>query len=201
MPPPTPERQPNPASSALDEWFVSEVLPLEGLLVAVIRRHWREADEVADLRQEVFARVYESAAARRPECAQAFVITTARNLLIDRARRSQVVSFETVADLETLDLPSDDLTPERHASGRQELAIFVKALDALPQRCREVVSLRKLSGLSQRDVAHKMGIAEDTVEKQVAKGMTALAEALLVQGVDVGPWAFRKRPLHRREFV
>jgi DNA-directed RNA polymerase specialized sigma24 family protein len=90
-----------------DEWFVSEVLPLEGLLVAVIRRHWREADEVADLRQEVFARVYESAAVRRPECAQAFVITTARNLLIDRARRSQVVSFETVADLETLDLPSN----------------------------------------------------------------------------------------------
>jgi DNA-directed RNA polymerase specialized sigma24 family protein len=107
VPLPTTERQPLPASSALDEWFVSEVLPLEGLLVAVIRRHWREADEVADLRQEVFARVYESAAVRRPECAQAFVITTARNLLIDRARRSQVVSFETVADLETLDLPSN----------------------------------------------------------------------------------------------
>ena len=49
-----------------------------------------------------------------------------------------------------------------------------------------MVSLRKIDGLSQRDVALHMGIQEATVEKQIAKGMRALAEALLSKGVVVG---------------
>jgi len=78
------------------------------------------------------------------------------------------------------------LTPERHASGRAELRLLERALDALPARCREVVRLRKIDGLSQREVAAQMGIAEDTVEKQIAKGMRALADALLQKGVAFG---------------
>ena len=39
----------------LNDWFLQEVLPLEGLLEAYLRRNWRDADEIADLRQEVYA--------------------------------------------------------------------------------------------------------------------------------------------------
>ena len=50
-----------PAAEALDRWFVEEVLPLEPALMRMLRRHWRRADDIADLRQEVYTRVYESA--------------------------------------------------------------------------------------------------------------------------------------------
>jgi RNA polymerase sigma-70 factor (ECF subfamily) len=172
-------------STELDDWFVREVLPLEAALARFLRRHRQPADDVADLLQDVYVRIYESAARRRPDLVQPFVFATARNLLIDQARRAQIVSIEAYADLETIDLSSDDLTPERHASGHQELRLLQAALEQLPLRCGEVVRLRKIDGMSQRDVAQYMGIAEDTVEKHIAKGMRALADALLLKGVVV----------------
>jgi DNA-directed RNA polymerase specialized sigma24 family protein len=37
-----------------------------------------------------------------------------------------------------------------------------------------VVQLRKIDGLSQRDVADHLGVTEGTVEKQIAKGIRFL---------------------------
>jgi len=167
------------SSEELSRWFVDEVLPLEGVLERYLRRNWRDADEIADLRQEVYARVYDSCAKGRPDSAQAFVLSTARNLLIDRARRAQIVSIETFADMDEMAPTVDELSPERRAAARSELRLLQRALDLLPARCREVVALRKIEGLSQKEVASRMGITEDTVEKQVSKGVRALAEALL----------------------
>lgn len=170
----------------LDDWFVREILPLEGALMRYLRRNWRDAAELPDLRQEVYVRVYEAARARLPEQPQAFMFASARNLLIDRARRAQIVSIETLAELELDNHAVEELTPERHAGGRAELKLLQQALDELPARCREVVSLRKIDGLSQREVARHMGIQEATVEKQIAKGIRALADSLLAKGVVVG---------------
>lgn len=168
----------------LDDWFIHEVLPLEGLLMRYLRQNWRDSAEWPDLRQEVYARVYESARGSLPDRPSAFLMTTARNLLVDRARRQQVVSIEAYADLD--DFSVCELTPERHASGRAELNALVDALDTLPARCREAVVLRKVDGMSQREVAEEMGIAEDTVEKQLAKGMRIIADALFARGIGAG---------------
>lgn len=172
-------------SPDLDDWFVTQVLPLEGPLMRFLRRNQKAQDDVSDLCQEVYVRVFEAARKGRPELVKPFVFATARNLLIDRARRSQIVSIEAYADLEMMDVSADDLTPERHASGYQELRLLQEALDELPQRCREVVQLRKIDGLSQREVAAHMGITEDTVEKQISKGMRVLADAMLRRGVTL----------------
>lgn len=162
----------------LNRWFMEEVLPHEPQLMRYLRRNWRDVDEIEDLRQEVYARVFDAASARRPQSAAAFVQSVARNLLIDRARRGQVVSIETFADMESVMPMADELCPERHFSARSELRRLQAALEGLPPRCGEVVRLRKIDGLSQREVAELMGITEDTVERQVSKGLRALAAAL-----------------------
>lgn len=164
-----------------DEWFVREILPLEAALMRYLRRNWRDAAELPDLRQEVYVRVFQAARVREPEQAGAFLFSTARHLLIDRARRAQIVSIATFADLEQEQFDQNDLTPERHASGRAELRLLQHALNALPPRCKEVVSRRKIDGMSQREIADSMGITVATVEKQMAKGMRALADALLAK--------------------
>jgi RNA polymerase sigma factor (sigma-70 family) len=187
--------QPTPAA-ALDAWFVAAVLPLEPALMRLLRRHWRMSDEHTDMRQDIYVRIYENAARDGlPSHTAAYVFACARHLLIDRARRAQVVSIETVAELEALpEQPHDDFTPERLADARGQLRLLQAALDALPPRCREVVMLRKIDGLSQKDIALRMGITEGTVEKQITLGVRALAESLLAQGVELtAAWAKRWR--------
>ena len=161
-----------------DAWFVREVLVHERALALFLQRHWPHRDEWHDLRQEVYARVYEAAGRVRPDAPKAFLFTTARHLMTDRLRRSRVVSIEPVGDFERLFVLVDDVSPERWCGGRQGLLRLAEAFDRLPDRCREVVWLRRVEELSQKDVALRLGISEKTVEKHIAKGMRLLAEHL-----------------------
>ncbi|HRO28051.1 MAG TPA: sigma-70 family RNA polymerase sigma factor [Luteimonas sp.] len=161
--------------SALDDWFIHEILVHEEALQHFLARSWPRRDEVPDLRQEVYARIYEAAGKRLPDQPKAFLFATARHLLADRARRAKVVSIEPVGDFEPLHVLVDEMSPERWCGGRQVLMRLAEAFDRLPDRCREVVWLRRVEHLSQKEVAQRLGISEKTVEKHIAKGMRLIA--------------------------
>lgn len=164
------------AMSALDDWFAREILVHEPALVRYLLRAWSRPDEVHDLRQDTYVRVYEAAARTLPTSPKAFLFTTARHLMADRLRRARVVSIETVGDLDALNVLVDENTPERRLDARQVLRRLAEAFDRLPDRCRQVVWLRRVEELSQKEVAARLGISEKTVEKQVAKGARLIAD-------------------------
>jgi DNA-directed RNA polymerase specialized sigma24 family protein len=89
-----------------------------------------------------------------------------------------IFSIEIVADLDLSNVSAEEASPERQAIARSELRQLQAALELLPRRCREVVVMRKIDGIAQREVAVRLGITEDTVEKQVAKGVRMLANIL-----------------------
>lgn len=164
--------------SPLDQWFVKEILIHEEALLRYLHRHWPHRDEIHDLRQELYARIYEAASRALPTQPKSFLFASARHLMTDRLRRGKVVSIEPMGDFEPSCVLVDEVTPERWSGGRQTLHRLSDALDRLPARCREVVWLRRVEDLSQKDVALRLGISEKTVEKQIAKGMRLLADAL-----------------------
>jgi RNA polymerase sigma factor (sigma-70 family) len=166
------------ADQPIDEWFMEEVLPLEPMLTRYLQRNWRNEAEISDLRQEAYARVYEAAKRERPQLVKPFLFQIARNLMIDRLRRQSVVSLESMADVDWLNVSDDRPSAETCVAARQELRLLQAALDKLPPRCRQVVLMRKVEGFSQKEVAKEMGITIETVENQVAKGMRLLAQAI-----------------------
>jgi len=66
---------------------------------------------------------------------------------------------------------------------KQEIALLTEAIHSLPERCREVLLLRKIKGFSQKEIALLLGIAEHTVEALAAKGTRRCAEFLRARGV------------------
>ena len=172
-------------TEVLADWFVNSVVPLEPMLVRFLIRNWRNRDEVRDLLQEVYVRVYEAAAREIPRSVKPFLFATARNLMIDRLRQMNVVSIEAVADFEALNVIDNTPSPEHQTSVREELRMLQKALDDLPPRCRQIVVLRKIEGLPQREVAKRLGVTEEVVESQVAKATRLLAHAMHSQRVEV----------------
>ncbi len=171
-----------PDRQVLKAWFCREVLPLEPALTRFIRRNWREEAELVDLRQEVYVRVYEAACRQLPLAAKPFLFATARNCLIDRARRARIVSFDLVADLESALLLEDPITPERLAGSREDLRRVQAGLDTLPERCRQVIVLRKLEGLSQQETADRLGVTVKAIEQQTTRGMRALVAFVFGDG-------------------
>jgi RNA polymerase sigma-70 factor (ECF subfamily) len=163
---------------SIDDWFMQDVLPLEPMLTRFLQRNWRNEAEISDLRQEAYARVYEAACRELPLRVKPFLFQTAHNLIIDRLRKQSVVSLETMADFDWQNVSDDKPSSEAYVAARQELRLLQAALDELPPRCRQIVVMRKVEGLSQKEVARKMGVAVDTVENQLAKGMRLLTQAM-----------------------
>jgi RNA polymerase sigma factor (sigma-70 family) len=170
----------------VNAWFVREVLPLEAALKRFLRHGWRNDSDVGDMCQDVFVRTYEAARVEIPQPVKPFVFAIARNLLINRLRREQIVSIDAVADLDTLGLVADEPTPDRTAMARQELRRLQAALDHLPERWRDVVLLRKVEGLSRREIADRMGLAESTVAQHLASGIAALVNMFHSERSDSG---------------
>ena len=164
-------------------WFTREVLPLEPGLTRFLRRRWHNQSEIADLRQEIYARLCDSVRSGTPKHVKPFIFAVARNLIIDLARRApsaQRLSSARGEAMESVDLN----TPVHEAMAWQDLRILQDALNQLPSRCLEVVKLRKLEGLSQRETASRMGITENTVERQMVKAMQKLTLTMKASAYD-----------------
>ena len=159
-------------------WFVREVLPLEPILMQYLHHNWRNKSDLGDLRQDIYVRVCEAAQKALPENAKAFLLTSARNYVINRMHRDRVVSIETAADLDDLGIAMDEPGVDRVVIAREELRRLQIALDRLPERCREAVVLGRIEGLSRREIAVRMGISESTVRQHLMHGMRVLADLL-----------------------
>lgn len=166
------------STPSIDEWFVREILPLERLLMHFLNRALNDPHDAADLRQDVYIKIYEAAQTTIPDPAKPFVMATARNLVVDRIRHKQVVSIETVGDLDRLGFASEEPGPDRVVVARSELSRLRRILDQLPDRCREAMILRKVECLPRREIAQRMGISEAAVAQHLAAGMRVLADTL-----------------------
>jgi RNA polymerase sigma-70 factor (ECF subfamily) len=102
--------------------------------------------------------------------------------MTDRLRREHVVSIEAVGDIEELNVLIDELTPERRSIARQEFKRLANAFDRLPAKCREVLWLRRVQELSQREVAVHLRITESAVEKHISRAVRLLNAELRIEG-------------------
>ena len=170
--------------ASLDRWFKDEILSHEPALRRYIYRTWRNPDDLHDLLQEAYAKVYQAAQTARPRSPRAFLFTTVYHLIADRLRRERVVSIEAVADLESLNVLKDEISEERRVGSRQELKLLAEALDGLPTRCREVLWLRRVEAMPIKAIAALLGIEVVTVDKHLMRARRLLAESLLAAGVS-----------------
>src|SRR5687768_2317924 len=104
--------------SALDEWFETKILCYEEDLTRLLRRLWNHSIDIVDLRQDVYIRVYESASTIIPGQERAFLMATAKHLVLDRLRRERIVSIDYVQDFDASYVLVDEVSTERRVSAR-----------------------------------------------------------------------------------
>jgi len=178
-----------------EERYLLRALEFENVLRACLYRYTRNSSDVEELLQETYARLLVAAASEEPEVrsVRGFAFTIARNVAFDWLRHRQVVPIEPVADMEALEVLDGSGQVEEIVNHHQELAMLVKAIQQLPERCRQVFTLRKVYGYSQKEIAARLGISENTVEQHLTRAARLCARALFDQPMVSGPSSLLER--------
>ena len=180
----SPQSDPTPLPApSLSRWFAQEVQPHEGALRSYLRNVFPAFPDIDDLVQESYARLIRAHEKGRVSYAKAFLFTTARNAALDWFRRRNVVAIDGVPNLAEMPVIEDRPDAAEAVSRQQELSLLADAVRALPERCRQVLTLRLLYGRSQQEIARELGISEHTVKAQLAKGMRRCADFFEERGV------------------
>lgn len=140
-------------------------------LAARLAKFVLRPEDVEDILQEAFIQTYEASFDREIQSPQAYLYVTARNLVFAEKKKQ---AREVIREIEDIDdghfdpkLPlADDILHHRKA-----LKSFVDAANTLPPQCRKVFLMRKIHGISQKEIAKRLGISTSTVERHITNAI------------------------------
>lgn len=159
------------SDSEFYRWFVEEVQPHEAALRSWLGARFRGLNDVDDIVQEAYARLLRTRKTGSIACPRAYLFVTARNLALNQLRHQRHERPEGAAEVDVAGVLDESATIPEALATAEDLRLLVEAIATLPERCRQIVTLRKIYGLSQREVALRLGISEHTVESQGSIGL------------------------------
>ncbi len=135
-------------------------------------------ETAADIVQETYQRMMSGNLWQQAENPRALMHRIAANLATDYERRHKVRDhYVDNVDFLSEELQSSNgIDPEQIIAGHQRLDTLTEAVNQLPPKCRIVFVLRKFEDLSHAEIAERLGISRNMVEKHLRNAMQKLQQ-------------------------
>lgn len=163
----------------MSEKITNEFLKYKRVISSLLSkiRPLASQQDIEDILQETYINTYLSSLKQEIRFPKAFMVKTAirlTNRQLSLARRANCdPEIGEYSDEKKFfyDASGFASRTEQEVLNREDFGFLCEAVDQLPEQCRKVFVLKKVYGLSQREIAKQLGISESTVEKHVAKGL------------------------------
>ena len=150
-----------------------------------LRRFIRSRETADDLAQEAFLRAFAAESRREIETPKAFLFKVAKNLALNEIARQSTMASEPLGDFEGREVLEDSgqAAADDVVDSRERIRVLARAIAALPPQCAKVFILRKMQGMSQKEIAVRLNISVRTVENHVALGLSRCRAYMRSHGV------------------
>ena len=143
-------------------------------LIRTWTRRLRSRQEAEDLAHDTFVRVLEAKSVQ-VEQPRAYLHQTARNIAVDAYRRED---RREAMELGALDQTPPSGDPEHFMHAIQLADSIEQALAELPLNCRKIFIWQKIEGLTQQEIAERLGLSKNMVEKYMIRTLRHLRDRL-----------------------
>lgn len=166
------------ARSETIAWVGSNIIPHEAHLRTWLRGMSLNEDEINEVVQDSYVLLSRLDSVAHIRNGRNYLFQTAKSVVLMRLRKEKVVPIDRLVEVETLQIADQSPGPEQRTSARQELERVRRLIGALPERCREIFQLRRIEGVSQREIAERLGTSVEIVEQQATRGLKLIMKAI-----------------------
>jgi len=181
---PAAQRPQVPVRTMDNDFFLRWLQPYAAMLRGFFRRRLGNHHDAEDALQDTWVRLLKYRERQDLEAPKALAFRVAETVLTDRHHRRVSRCGDRHVGLGDLEIQSTAAqvsplsTPETALDASQTLAVLTAAVRALPPRCRQVFLLNRLHGWSRREIAERLGISIQAVDKQLGRAMAHCRRAL-----------------------
>lgn len=159
-------------------WVSLHVIPQEQKVRAALRRSGIADTDADDLIQDAYCRLVALRSVDHIDRPGAFFMQVVKNTWRDRLRRARVIRFEDFTENTPSAIEGEMRGFEAEILAREQLGLVQALLRTLPERCRTIFTWKRMEGLSQREIAARLGVSENVVENDVRKALRVIQRAL-----------------------
>ena len=171
----------NKENNDLTHIFINYQKTIRGYISRIVK-----PDDIDDIIQETFVRCYEASLKQEIKYARSYMLKTAKNLAFNHNAKWDNKFNDSIEDFVEPPVELSSPTFEDDYESKERFLFFCRATEQLSGSVRKCFILKKVYGLSQKEIAQSLQLSESTVEKHVAKGLLKSVQYMEQMNYNVG---------------
>ena len=169
----------------IDSKIASSFISHQTFLKKFVTRFFSNKEDVEDVVQETFLRAY--VAEQKAEISQpkSFLFTTAKNVALTKLNKKSKQITDFLDDYNDRREFQTESSPESDVVARQQFSAYCVAVQSLDGKCREAFLLKKVHGMTHKEIAKQMSLSLSSIEKYLHKALLAVDRSLSEQNASI----------------
>lgn len=161
-----PQERHKPPENGIESSFAACEMALKRYLARYLHRR----EDIEDMAQETYLRAYKATQKRWIEYPKAYLFKVARTVALSELSKKMRQLTDYLEEMPNEE-PGSGGGIDEELMAEQRVELYCDAIAELPPQCRRVFLMRKVQGLSHKEIAAELDITTSAVERNITRGV------------------------------